>query len=97
MGLIKGPVCGTLMVFIGFSVVLITMAAVKVDADTCEGMPGMFSNSPVYGMKQCWCVPVELGARLQCPAGSPQPLDSSRRARSHGSRWQLCGLRLLVL
>lgn len=84
MGLIKGPVCGTLMLFIGFSVVLITMAAVKVDADTCEGMPRMFLKSHVHGVKQHLRVPVELGARVQCPAGTPQPQESRRRGRGHG-------------
>lgn len=34
------------MLFIGISVVLITMAAVKVDADTREGMPRMFFKKP---------------------------------------------------
>lgn len=76
MGLIKGQVCGTLMLFIDFSVVLITMAAVKVDADTCEGMPRMF-----LAVFMCSS---GAGSKVQCPARSPQPQDSRRRRRGHG-------------
>lgn len=62
--------------------VLITMAAMKVDADSCKEMPRMFkkkSKKHVYEVKRGYAFPWSWEARVRCPAGSPWPHDSGMR------------------
>lgn len=52
------------MLFIGFSVVLITMAAMKVDADSCKEMPRMFKKKKACVRSKAGLhIPVELGGK----------------------------------
>lgn len=73
------------MLFIGFSVVLITMAAMKVDAESCKEMPHMFEKSHVCEIKWDLRVPAELGSKGAMSRGvPPTPQQQDEWGRGYG-------------